>query len=187
MTLTVAGCITSLYSIGQSNNILSYADLAKRVALAAVPFLKLHVPLNRPLSIAMDARRVWTVDYKDVVGTAVAVIALASTIFQHRIGKIITTIQSVFIDLGKVRKGEDCEEVSKSLIKIANNIVSLAFMAFGGFELAVIGLVMQPVISLIVSRDEFKKDRWIEGTSNFIMSGVRFRQSSTGYQFLIKK
>ncbi len=186
MELKISGCSIGLCPTKYFNEISSYVDLTKRVALAAVPFFQLHAPLKLPLSIVMDTRRVWNSDYKDVAGTAVAVIALAGTIFQHRVGLIVMTIQNIVIETGNVQKRENLEEISKSLFKIFSNTTSLALIAFGGLELAIILLVMQPVISLIQSRDEFKKGCWIEGISHCVMSGVRCRLSSAQYQLLTK-
>jgi hypothetical protein len=182
MTLKISESLMGCLNLSSS-----HAVLGKRVALEGVRFLKLYTPLKRPLSILMDTRRVWNADLKDVVGTAVAVIALVSTIFQHPAGTLVTTIKNIYTDIGRLGQGEDCEEVLKNLFKISNNIVSLALMAFGGLELAVITVLMQPVMSLIESRDAFKQDLWIEGVSNFMMSGVRLRQSSMQYQLLTKK
>ena len=55
-------------------------------------------------------------------------------------------------------------------------------MDSGGVELVLISSAMQVVLSLIQSRDEFKKDLWIEGVANLLMSAVRLRQFYTQHE-----
>jgi endonuclease/exonuclease/phosphatase family metal-dependent hydrolase len=132
----------------------------------------------------MGTCRVWNADHNDMFETGVAIIALVGSIFQHRAGMIITTIQDIIIEINKVRKGENWEDVSKSLIKIFNNLVYLALISRGGLELSILAFLLQAAIHLIQSRDEFKNGRWIEGVANLLMAAVRLQQSHTQYQQL---
>ena len=184
MTAKVSDYKDVLYSREYTNDVPPQTNLAKRVALAVVPFLSLHSSLRFPVSIAMGTLRVWNTDHKDIFGTVVAVVALAGSIFQHRVGMVATTVQDIIIEINKVRKGESWEEVSKSLVKILSSLIYLALISRGGLELSIIAFVMQAVINLIQSRDEFKNGRWIEGVSNLLMAGVRLHQSHTQYQQL---
>ncbi|MEI8300283.1 MAG: hypothetical protein WCG10_01555 [Chlamydiota bacterium] len=182
MVLKTIAYKAPLYLREQFNNVSYQTDIAKRVALASLPFLKLHSSLKFPVSILTGTMRVWNVDHKDIVGTSVAVISLVSTVFQHRVGVILTTVQNIVNDIKKIQKSKNWEEVSKSLFKISNNLLSLAIMASGGVELVLISSAMQVVLSLIQSRDEFKKDLWIESVANLLMSTVRLRQFYTQHQ-----
>ena len=69
MTAKISSYKDVLYSREYSNDISPQTDLAKRVALAAVPFLSLHPSLRFPVSIAMGTLRVWKADHKDRVET----------------------------------------------------------------------------------------------------------------------
>lgn len=186
MTARVSDYKNVLYSREYSNDVppQPQTNLAKRVALAAIPFLTLHSGLRFPVSLAMGTLRVWNSDRKDIFGTAIAITALAATIFQHRIGMVLTTIQDVIIEINKIQKAKSWEEVAKSLIKIFNNLVYLALIARGGLELSILAFMMQTVVNLIQSRDEFKKGNLIEGFANLLMAGIRLHQSHTQYQQL---
>lgn len=165
-----------LYSREYLNDVPAQTQLAKRIALAAVPFFSLHASLRLPVSIAMGTLRVWNADHKDISGTAIAIIALVSSIFQHRIGMMITTTHDLLIEINQVRKGKTWEEVSKSLVKILNHLVYLALISHGGLELCILSCALQAVINLIQSREEFKNGRWVEGFANLLMSGFRLHQ-----------
>lgn len=184
--------------VSNFNNILHHRDyshdypdqksnIIKRVALAAVPFLSLHRSLRVPMSIAMGTLRIWNTSSKNILGTMVAIAALAGTIFQHKLGSIITTIHDILIEINHVRKAPNLEEALKGLFKILNNLVYLALMTYGGLELSIIAFAMQTVLNLIQSRDEFKKGRWIEGVANLLMAGVRIYQTQEQFQHLIRK
>jgi len=185
MTARISDYKNILYSRDYSNDTPPQTNLAKRVALAAVPFLSLHSSLRFPVSIAMGTLRVWNSDHKNIFGTVVAITALAASIFQHRIGIILTTIQDVVIEINKIRRTTaDWEEISTSLVKIFNNLIYLALISRGGLELSILAFVMQAVINLIQSKDEFKEGRWIEGVANLLMAGIRLHQTHTQVQQL---
>lgn len=173
-----------LYSREYTNDAPPQTNLAKRVALAAVPFLALHQPFRFPITVAMGTLRVWNSDYSDILNTAVAVAALVAAVFQHRAGMVITTAQDILIEINKVRKAENWEEAAKSLVKIFNSLLYLALITRGGLELSILAFALQAVVNLIQSRDEFKSGRWVEGVANLLMSGVRLYQSHTQYQQL---
>ncbi len=173
-----------LYTRDYSNDAPPQTNIVKRVALAAVPFLSLHVALRYPVSIAMGTLRVVNTDTKDIFGSSVAIIALAASIFQHQIGMAITTAHDTYIEIQKLRIADNWEDAAKSLTKIISNLVYLALISYGGLELSIIAFALQAAVNLIQAKDEFKSDRWIEGVANLFMAGIRLKQCHTQYQQL---
>ncbi len=173
-----------IYSREQANDTPPQTNLAIRFSLATVPFLSLHSSLRFPVSIVMGTLRVCNSGNKDLFTTAIAVAALAGSLFRHRVGMVITTIQDIIIEINKIPNEQEPEEVLKSFAKIFNNLLYLALISRGGLELSIITFAMQAVVNLIRSRDEFKKDCWIEGIANLLMAGVRLHQSNSQYRQL---
>lgn len=184
MTAIVSDYKNLLYTREFSNDIPKQSNLIKRVALASIPFLCLHSSFRLPVSLFMGTARIWNSDKKDILGTSLAVIALASTIFQHRIGIIITTIHDLTIEINHVRKAETWKDASTSLVKILNQVVYLALITRGGLELSIIASITQAVVNLIQSKDEFKQGRWMEGVANLLLSGLKLHQTKIQYQQL---
>ena len=187
MTAKVSDYKNVLYSRNYSNDVRAQTNLVKRVALAALPFLSLHSSLRAPVSIIMGTFRVWntaTGERKDLFGLVVAVIAVSGSIFQLRVGMVVTTAHDVLIEIDKIRQGQSKEENAKSHIKIFSDITYLTLTVRGGLKLSILAFLMQAVVNLIQSHDEFKNGHWIEGVSNLLMTGVRAHQSYTQVQQL---
>jgi hypothetical protein len=178
------------------------SNLCKRVALVALPFLSLYKPLNFPISLGMGAVRVYTSanqlisdihsgDFKkisfDVLQTTISVVALASTIFAHPVGMIITTSQDIIfelIDLIHSLQSGNSEAALVSLTKITNNAFYLALICCGGLELSIASFAIQAITLMVSSRDEFKKGRELEGCGNLLMAAVRLNQGYSQFKLL---
>jgi len=178
------------------------SNIYKRVTLVALPFLSLYKPLSLPISLGMGATRVYTSanqlisdiqsgDCKrisfDVLQTTIAVVALASTIFAHPIGMIVTTSQDIIFELSdlvqSLQRG-DLEASLISLTKIINNAFYLALICRGGLELSIVSFAMQAITLVISSRDEFKKGHILEGCGNLLMAAVRVNQGYSQFKLL---
>ncbi len=179
MTARVSDYKNALYSRDYSHDAPPQETIVKRAALAAIPFLSLHRPFRLPISVVMGSMRVW--NHTDLLDTAVAVTALAGTLFQHRVGMCVTTMQDILIEMGNLYNGE---EPAKSLVKIVNSLIYLALISRGGLELSIVAFALQATLNLIQSREEFKSDRWMEGVAHLLMAGVRLHQGVTHYQQL---
>lgn len=175
MTARVSDYKDSLYHREYSNDVPCQKSLIKRVALAALPFLCLHRSFRMPVAIGMGSLRVWNSCHR--WEKAGAVIALASTFFRFRAGQIFTTVQDIALEAQSLRLCRTKEEAVKCLIKILNNLVYLALISRGGLELSILSFVMQAVVNLLQSRDEFRSERWIEGCANVLMAAVRLKQT----------
>jgi len=177
-------------------------NIYKRVTLVALPFLSLYKPLSFPISLGMGATRVYTSVSQlfsniqsgdarkiafDVLQTTIAVIALASTIFAHPMGMIVTTAQDIIFELSdlvqSLQKGES-EASLVALTKIINNLFYLALMCRGGLELSIVSLALQAITLLISSRDEFKKGHSLEACGNLLMAAVRVHHGYSQFKLL---
>lgn len=122
-----------------------------------------------------------------VLQTTVSVIALASTIFAHPLGMIITTSQDIIFELSDLlqtlQRG-DWEASLISLTKITNNAFYLALMCRGGLELSIASLAMQAITLMISAREEFKKGHSLEAWGNLLMAGVRMHQGYSQFKTL---
>lgn len=178
------------------------SNIYKRVTLVALPFLSFYKPLSFPISLGMGATRIFTVsnqlmsdiqsgNYKticfSVLQTAIAIVALASTIFSHPIGMILTTSQDIIFELSdliqSLQKG-DLEASLVSLTKIINNAFYLALICHGGLELSIASFATQAITLIISSRDEFKKGHVLEGCGNLLMAAIRVNQSYSQFKLL---
>lgn len=163
------------------------STLIKRVAVAAVPVLCLHIPFRAPLSIAMGTLRIWNVNDKDLFSTIISIAALAGTIFHHKVGLVIAMIQNIVLEINKLLKAENWKERSVGLMKILNFLLILAIAFHKGLELSIIAYAIQIVVSLIQSREEYKKGRWIESVSNLLVAMIRLYQNQMKIQQLVKR
>jgi hypothetical protein len=180
-------------------------DLLKRITLTALPFLSLVKPLSQPISIGMNGLRVWnsfdqlltTIEYFEgseialqLLQTTISVVALASSIFAHPIGMIVTTAQDIILEsitlYHLIQRGE-IENGLKCAAKIINNLLYLALICKGGIELSVVSLASQAVMLLISSVDEFQKGHLLEGIGNLLMMGARLYQFQGQFQILKRK
>ncbi len=177
-------------------------DIFRRVTLVTLPFLSLYRPMSLPISLGMGAARVYTSgnqlisgiqggDWKrilfDFVQTTIAVVALASAIFGHPIGMILTTSQDIIFELSNLveslQKGDVVASLV-SLIKILNNALYLALICRGGLELSIVSFSMQAITLVILSIDEFKKGHILEGCGNLLMGAVRVNQACSHFKLL---
>lgn len=180
------------------------SNIYKRVTLVALPFLSLYKPLNVPIALGMGATRVYTFSSQlvsdiqsgnckkisfTILQTAIAVVALASTVFAHPIGMIVTTSQDMIFELSdlvrSLQKG-NLEASLVSLTKIINNAFYLALICRGGLEFSIASFAMQAITLVILSRDEFKKGKGhiLEGCGHLLMAAVRVNQGYSQFKLL---
>jgi hypothetical protein len=178
------------------------APLYQRVTFAALPFIGLCKSLSMPLSLGMGSLRVISnlstlyslsqqgntenLPYQ-LLQTAIAITALAGTILAHPIGMFITTGHDIIIEItnlaGCLQNGEYFK-AAESSANILNNVLYLSMCLTGGLELSIASLAMQILIGLYHSQEEFKKGKWIEGSSHLLMAGIRSKQLHVQLQAL---
>lgn len=185
MTAQISDYNEVFYTRNYSNDLpdeYSPENVIKRIALASIPFLTLHQSFKYPVSLISGGMRVY--NNESLVGIVIAIIALAGAIFEHRIGMGVTTIHDIIIEVTKLIEADDWEKALICIIKLANNLLFLALITWGGLELSIISLMFQGVLNLIEARDEFEKDHWIEGTAKLLMGTVRLKQGFSQYGHL---
>lgn len=175
MTARVSDYRNSVYHREYANDVPKQTELLQRVACAALPFLSLHRAFRLPLSLGMGCLRVWNTE--DTFQRAGAVVSLVSTVFQHRAGQVLTTIQDIILEIQGLQSSHDQQEACTRLIKILNQLLYLGVISYGGLELTILSLAIQATLNLIQAKDEFGEGRWIEGVANFFMAGVRLEDT----------
>lgn len=179
MTAKISNYKDILYNRDYLHDVPRPTDLAKRVGLAALPFLSMVPPLRYPLSIAMGTLRVWNTE--DAFHKIFALGALVGAVWKPRVGTMLTTTQNIILEIQKMRTQDNWADASKSLFKITSDCLYLALIARGGLELAIIASLMQGAVRLIQSRDEFKKGLWIEATADLLMAALRLKDAHGQY------
>jgi hypothetical protein len=148
-------------------------DPLERVALAALPVISLIRPVGFAASLVTGAMRVFS--QENLFQTAMAVIALAGTIFNFTIGLIITTVHDICLSIQNF-------EWAQTLISGAY----LTFMLTGVLEALLLFALLQGALSLYQARKEFLDGRIWEGISKTIVGLFRLFQAD-GYRELIVK
>ncbi|MBS0649433.1 MAG: hypothetical protein JSS10_09470 [Verrucomicrobia bacterium] len=121
--------------------------------------------------------------------TTLAAVSLAGTIFAHPVGIVITTGQDLVIEASNLIAHLQANEVQKALescAKIINNSLYLALMLRGGIELTIASMAFQIMLSLYQSQAEFRKGRYIEGSSHFLLACIRGNQLNLQIKMLHK-
>jgi len=165
------------------NDIPLQTNLISRVTLASVPFLMLHSTLRLPVSLVMGSLRIVNSTGYQRWG---AVASLAFTIMKSPIGTLLTAIDDILIEMQQLPSSKNQTEAAIHLIKICNNLLFLALSARGGRSLHFLSCAMNIIVVLLNSLDEFKKDRWIEGSALLLMASVRLHQLNTQFNYIQK-
>lgn len=181
-----------------------WKDIAKRVALISVPFISLYKPAGQGISIAMGSCRCFTnlaetlvAGYqKDGIGcaeklalTALSVVALAGTLFNFKIGLLITTTVDMGMNLIHMAQHLSKREFDKAfeeLLQTASSALYLGIMLTGSLEVLLSSVLLQGLTCLYQSRSEWKQGKWPEFIAKLTMGIVRFYQAHQ-YVDLIKK
>lgn len=167
----------------------------QRVGLVALPFLSLYQPFSYPLAFGLGAIRcvistnqlidaISTGDQVEIgnamIQTAIAVAALACTIFAHPLGLLITTGQDLLINctqLFQAIQEQNSQKALEASLHILNNVLYLGlFLSGGQVELMIAVLSMQIVLGLYQSSAEFQKGNYLEGFGHMAMVAVRVNQ-----------
>jgi hypothetical protein len=172
----------------------SWLGMIQRIAFASLPFFSLYKPFSFPLAMLMGSVRTLTstselfamMQKKDAQGismqmvqTGIAVASLAGTILAHPLGMLITTGQDTLLDAGHLVHAlteQDYKKAAERTLSLVNNTLYLGMFFAGSLELSIASLSVQVLLGLYHSADDFKNDRWIEGSAHLLMAGVRGNQ-----------
>ncbi|HSX03617.1 MAG TPA: hypothetical protein VLG76_02685 [Rhabdochlamydiaceae bacterium] len=179
----------------------TWVDDAQRFALVALPFISLYKPLSLPLSLATGGLRVFSCtsqllasiqkgDRKEIAyqstQTAIAILALAGTVFAHPLGMLITTAHDILIELShlltNLKEGK-YEAAVLNCANIVNNALYFSLFVHGGLEIAIASLAVQVIIGGYHSYDEFKQGHHLEAAGHLLMGIIRSNQLRVQYTF----
>lgn len=179
-------------SLGQIKGKPSWMNYAERSAYAFIPVFKLYKPLQLPLNVAQDSLRVWSTSTKfsqnkttyNALQVAISITALASTVFSHPAGTVITSMQDTLFELkyliDNIQKGNN-QEALKNAIKIMNSALYLTFLCKGGLELSIACLTLKAITLVISFLEKFDKKEDIEGCAHLVMACVRLQEAYIQY------
>ena len=148
-----------------SNDVGSKADFCQRAGLAILPLLSMHQGLSFHISVGMGGLRAWTTLNKlsasgttaeishQALQSAIAVAALAGTLFKHPVGMLISTCHDLLIEIfhliDHLNKGDDHKKILESFASLINNALYLALFFHGTLELTIASLALQMISTSI--------------------------------------
>ncbi len=158
---------------------------AARIGRIALPFLCLHAPLARPLSMGMGALRlVSDIKGKDAYAIALSATALVGSILHHRTAIFLSTAGEIVEILRVVKRGEGKEE---HFLQIAQSLTYLATLCISGPEMLLVSLIAQAVLELYRTRSEWKAGLKPEALAHLAMVVIRGYQGYEIGSFLYAK
>ncbi len=177
----------------------------KRVALLAVPFLSLHKPFGLAISLTMGTARCFTHLFaateaagknkygeaaQQMTQLALAVMALAGSVFNFTFGLIITTGQecalSAYSSLQHLLKG-DYEKAGEDLAQAVSSALYLAIMFTGSLEISCASIVVQALLSFYQGRKEWAEGKYPEAAAKVLMGLIRCKQAGNTYQMIARR
>lgn len=175
----------------------SVIDQYARVTKVALPFITLYKPVAQPISIILGIARTISctlylmeaiksgeksnVKYA-LLQTTIAIVSVASEVFAHPIGMLITTGQDLIINASQLVEALKSRDYVKALeisAHILNNSLHLALFFTGGLEILAASLSVQILLGLYQSSSEFKDGNYLEGCAHLLMAGIRTQQLNT--------
>jgi hypothetical protein len=179
-------------------------ETAKRVAVAALPFISLYRPAGFTLSIGMGSVRAfshlqqaflegdqkhWKKCSIELGQAALATLSLAATVFNFTTGLLVVTGFDTVQSLMSACQNLLLKEYTKAgeeVFQAAMNALYLSFMVTGQLEIMVAFVLLQAVFSLYQAKGEIGKGRYLEAGAKMAMSGIRVYQARN-YITLIQK
>lgn len=112
---------------------------------------------------------------------ALAITALAASIFQHKISLITATLHDILLEIEKLASMPDFDqkEILLGCLRIISNICYLPLVVKGGLELQFLVYLIQTVVGLIQSIDllsEVKEGTGVQTIVTCVMTYIRFGQ-----------
>lgn len=179
-------------------------SMAKRVALAALPFVSLYRPLGKALSVGMggcrtlthlsgalqaEGKKEWSQCGLELAQASLATLAIATTLFNYGAGLYITTAADLAQGAGRtvqhVRQKEYKKAAEEAMQSAASGLY-LGFIATGALEAILVSTLIQAAICAVEAHKECKEGHYIEATAKFAMGTLRLHQAK-GYQTLIQR
>lgn len=167
-----------------SSQELKKHSLIARAFYAALPFIALHKPFGRIITLTMDSTRtvfsfsqlIEKKDSKAALKTIIAIAALAGTFFMHPLGLCIAALSDLISHLPEAIAQLQVGDL-QGLILILQQGLYLGTIVIGSVEIIAISLLLSMAIEIYRSRKEFQQGYLLESISHLLMSIVRCAQS----------
>lgn len=170
----------------------SYAETAKRATHIALPFLSLYQPIGRVISLTMGSVRVFTHtsevihgDVLKVMQVALAILALAGTLYNFTLGLYITTAADIIANLVQIVEAlsrQEYKQAAEELLQLLSSGLYLAIMTTGSLEVVLASILIQALVSFYQAREEYAKGRYPEAIAKSILGIVRLVQAGQQIQ-----
>jgi len=176
----------------------AWENQAKRVALAALPYVSLYKPAGSILSAGMGAYRAishlsaaftsegeghWQTVSVELFHAALAVFSVASSVFNFTLGLAIQTsietIQGLISLCHSLYQGE-YRKAAEETLQILSSALYLGFMISGSLEAMLAFALFQAVTSFVQAQGDFSKGKYLEAASKMGMGFIRLYQAK-GY------
>ena len=182
----------------ESDQKSGWGSYAKRIALAALPYISLYRPIGSTLSIGMGSCRTishlsatiaagqcsdWKSTSFELFQTTLAVLSVANTLYNFTLGLAIsTTFEAVqgFANLGHALYLGEYRRGVEEALQTLSSALYLGFMATGTLEIMVGFALVQVVTSLLQAQDNIAHGRYLEAAANIGMGCIRLHQAN-GY------
>ncbi|MBX9745186.1 MAG: endonuclease/exonuclease/phosphatase family protein [Chlamydiales bacterium] len=168
---------------GNSQDVRKHS-LVTRAFYAVLPFIALHKPFGRIITLTMDSSRTVSSfsqllekkDGKAALKTIIAIAALAGTVFMHPLGLCIATLYDLISNLPEAITQLQAGNLQGLILTFQHGLY-LGTILIGSVEIIAISLLLSMAIEIYRSRKEFQQGYLLEGISHLLMSIVRFGQS----------
>ncbi|MBS0628925.1 MAG: hypothetical protein JSS30_01725 [Verrucomicrobia bacterium] len=175
----------------------SYTETAKRATHIALPFLSLYQPFGLVISLTMGSVRVVSTtsevisgDLLKIAQVALAMIALAGTLYHFTLGLYITTGADIITNLMQIvealSQGEH-QRAAEELMQVVSSLLYLAIMMTGSMEVVAVSLLVQAIVTFYQARQEIAKGRLPEAIAKTILGMVRLIQMGQQIQLIQRR
>lgn len=175
----------------------SYAESAKRATQIALPFLSLYRPFGSVISISMGSCRIITNatevlrgDLVKVMQVALAVLALAGTLYHFTLGLYITTAADILANLTQILQAlsqQEYRQAVEELMQIFSSGLYLGIMMTGSLEVVLASILAQAMVSFYQAREEYAKGKTPEAIAKTILGFVRLVQAGQQIQVIQRR
>ncbi|NGX56797.1 MAG: hypothetical protein K1060chlam5_01043 [Candidatus Anoxychlamydiales bacterium] len=162
--------------------------LISRIFYATLPFIALHKPFGKAITLTIDSIKVFSSfndlynknNIKNFSKSAFSICAIASTIFMHPMGILITTLYDMGLDINQliaIFPNKNINEILPLLVSLNQHIFYIATICIGSIEIIAFSMLLHMSYEILKSKKEFQKGNLIEAFSHSLMSLVRFSQA----------
>ena len=178
------------YYPADDSRIESKKTIPMRVFYSVLPFIALHKPFGRGITLIVDtSRSVYSLgqlisnkNSKELIKTAITILALIGTIFAHPMGLFISTLSDLGYDISQMINlllKNQGEKALLTILSMFQHSLYLGTLMTGSLEIVIVSLFINMIFELSRSKNEFSKGNFIETASHLLMSMVRFTQAAS--------